>query len=153
MVVKENLSPSTLPFWIETGPRLALEPRWSGQHSAIAFQIEDDRRPPLSEDCWIFRAHKHVHRRVPDLATKQPKRSHVPNASSDPGNAVGQELSQTGAQIARRNLNVQPTIKIPAGYKFTVRVNRDILFEAPYQPVLADPRSKNTRTTGAKTKA
>ncbi len=50
------------------------------------------------------------------------------------GSAVGQELTQTGAQITRRNLNVQPTIKVPAGYKFTVRVNRDILFEAPYEP-------------------
>ena len=48
--------------------------------------------------------------------------------------AVGQELSQAGAQMARRNMNVQPTIKVPAGYRFTVRVNRDILFEAPYQP-------------------
>jgi type IV secretion system protein TrbI len=52
--------------------------------------------------------------------------------------AVGQELSQTGAQITRRNLNVQPTIKVPVGYKFTVRVNRDILFESPYESV--DPR-------------
>jgi type IV secretion system protein VirB10 len=51
--------------------------------------------------------------------------------------SVGQELSQTGAQITRRNLNVQPTIKVPAGYKFTVRVNRDILFESPYEPVEA----------------
>ena len=49
------------------------------------------------------------------------------------------EMSQTGAQITRRNLNVQPTIKVPAGYKFTVRVNRDILFDAPYQPVQANP--------------
>src|ERR1035438_2556577 len=39
-------------------------------------------------------------------------------------------------EVARRApLNVQPTIKVPAGYKFTVRVNRDILFEAPYEPV------------------
>src|SRR5579863_2724538 len=52
--------------------------------------------------------------------------------------AVGQELSETGAQITRRNLNVQPTIKVPVGYKFTVRVNRDILFEAPYEPMLSD---------------
>jgi type IV secretory pathway VirB10-like protein len=62
-------------------------------------------------------------------------------------------LSQTGAQITRRNLNVQPTIKVPAGYRFTVRVNRDILFEAPYEPVQpqieympaigAQPRGKN----------
>lgn len=48
--------------------------------------------------------------------------------------AVGQELSMTGAQMGRRNLNVQPTIQVPAGYRFTVRVNRDILFEAPYEP-------------------
>jgi type IV secretion system protein VirB10 len=49
--------------------------------------------------------------------------------------AVGRELSQTGSQITRRNLNVQPTIKVPVGYRFTVRVNRDILFEAPYEPM------------------
>jgi hypothetical protein len=53
--------------------------------------------------------------------------------------AVGRELSQTGAMIMRRNLNVQPTIKVPAGYKFTVRVNRDMLFNAPYQPIEANP--------------
>jgi type IV secretory pathway VirB10-like protein len=58
-----------------------------------------------------------------------------PTPGQTAGSAVGQELSQTGAQITRRNLNVQPTIKVPAGYKFTVRVNRDILFEAPYEPV------------------
>jgi len=58
-----------------------------------------------------------------------------PTPAQTAGSAVGQELSQTGAQITRRNLNVQPTIKVPAGYKFTVRVNSDILFEAPYKPV------------------
>jgi type IV secretion system protein VirB10 len=58
-----------------------------------------------------------------------------PNAGQIAASAVGQELSQTGAQITRRNLNVQPTIKVPAGYKFTVRVNRDILFETVYEPL------------------
>jgi type IV secretion system protein VirB10 len=53
--------------------------------------------------------------------------------------SVGQELSQTGAQLTRRNINVQPTIKVPAGYRFNVRVNRDILFEAPYEPVFLPP--------------
>jgi type IV secretory pathway VirB10-like protein len=53
--------------------------------------------------------------------------------------SVGREMSQTGAMITRRNLNVQPTIKVPAGYKFTVRVNRDILFDAPYGPMHANP--------------
>ena len=63
-----------------------------------------------------------------------------PTPAQTAGSAVGQELTQTGAQITRRNLNVQPTIKVPAGYKFTVRVNRDILFESPYQPVSVDDR-------------
>jgi type IV secretion system protein VirB10 len=63
-----------------------------------------------------------------------------PTPAQTAGAAVGQELSQNGAQITRRNLNVQPTIKVPAGYKFTVRVNRDIVFEAPYEPVSPDPR-------------
>ena len=58
-----------------------------------------------------------------------------PTPSQAAETAVGQELSETGAQMARRNMNVQPTIKVPAGYRFTVRVNRDILFEAPYEPV------------------
>jgi len=58
-----------------------------------------------------------------------------PSPAQTAGSAVGQELSQTGAQITRRNLNVQPTIKVPAGYKFVVRVNRDILFEASYEPI------------------
>lgn len=53
--------------------------------------------------------------------------------------SVGREMSETGAQITRRNLNVQPTVKVPVGYKFTVRVNRDILFDAPYEPLRANP--------------
>jgi type IV secretion system protein VirB10 len=62
-----------------------------------------------------------------------------PSASQVAAGAIGQDLSQTGAQITRRNLNVQPTIKVPAGYKFTVRVNRDILFEAPYERLAVSP--------------
>ena len=48
--------------------------------------------------------------------------------------AVGQQLGELGTEITRKNLNIQPTIKIPVGYRFNVRVNRDILFEAPYSP-------------------
>ena len=62
-----------------------------------------------------------------------------PSVTDTASAAVGREMSQTGATITRRNLNVQPTIKVPAGYKFTVRVNRDILFDAPYQPMEANP--------------
>jgi type IV secretory pathway VirB10-like protein len=67
-----------------------------------------------------------------------------PTPGQAAGQAVGQELSQTGSQITRRNLNVQPTVKVPAGYKFTVRVNRDILFDAPYEPM--QPTSNTTQS-------
>jgi type IV secretion system protein TrbI len=60
-----------------------------------------------------------------------------PSVGQIAAGAVGQELSQAGSQITRRNLNVQPTIKVPAGYRFTVRVNRDILFESRYEPLNA----------------
>jgi len=59
----------------------------------------------------------------------------------------------TGAQMARSNMNVQPTIKVSAGYRFTVRVNRDILFEAPYEPVHplgAEPQSHRSALIGSR---
>ena len=58
-----------------------------------------------------------------------------PSPAQVAGSAVGQQASDLGAQITRRNLNVQPTIKVAIGYRFNVRVNRDILFDAPYIPV------------------
>jgi type IV secretion system protein TrbI len=57
-----------------------------------------------------------------------------PSAIEVAGSAVGRELSQLGADVTRRNLNIQPTIKVPIGYRFNVRVNRDILFDGPYRP-------------------
>lgn len=72
----------------------------------------------------------------------------VINPASAAEAAVGAEVSETGSQLARRNLNRQPTIKVPAGCKFMVRVNRDILFDAPYVPIEADPQAgpRATRT-------
>ena len=58
-----------------------------------------------------------------------------PSPGEIAGSAVGREMSQLGAEVTRRNLNIQPTIKVPIGYRFNVRVNRDILLEAPYHPV------------------
>lgn len=72
------------------------------------------------------------------LAVTQSRQQSVllyPSPTQETEGAAGREVSQLGTQAARKNLNVQPTIKIPAGYKFTVRVNKDILFEEPYQPV------------------
>jgi type IV secretion system protein VirB10 len=58
-----------------------------------------------------------------------------PTAAQLAGSAVGQQASELGAQVTRRNLNVHPTIKVSAGYRFNVRVNRDIVFDSPYQPL------------------
>ena len=72
------------------------------------------------------------------LAVTQSRQQSVlvyPSPTQETESAAGREVSQLGTQIARKNLNVQPTIKIPPGYKFNVRVNRDILFEEPYRPV------------------
>ena len=72
------------------------------------------------------------------LAVTQSRQQSVlvyPSPTQETESAAGREVSQLGTQIARKNLNVQPTIKIPPGYKFNVRVNRDILFEEPYLPV------------------
>ena len=55
-----------------------------------------------------------------------------PSAAEVAAGSVGQDVSQLGAQITRKNLNIQPTIKVPVGYKFNVSVNPDILFEGPY---------------------
>jgi type IV secretion system protein TrbI len=58
-----------------------------------------------------------------------------PSPGQVAGSAVGQQASDLGVQITRKNLNVQPTVKISVGYRFNVRVNRDIVFEAPYTPL------------------
>lgn len=55
-----------------------------------------------------------------------------PSPAETAGSAVGGQISQLGADVTRRNLNIQPTIKVPVGHRFNVRVNRDILFESPY---------------------
>jgi type IV secretion system protein TrbI len=53
------------------------------------------------------------------------------------GAAVGQQVGQLGVEVTRRNLNIQPTIKVRPGYRFFVRVEKDILFNGPYTPMRA----------------
>lgn len=85
------------------------------------------------------------------LAITQSRQQSVllyPSPTQETEGAAGRDVSQLRAQITRKNLNVQPTIKIPAGYKFNVRVNRDILFEEPYSPV--QPVSPNGLVAGSR---
>ena len=61
----------------------------------------------------------------------------------DPGNdnsaiiqglrrGIGDSLNQTGQQVVRRNLNIQPTLTIRPGFPVRVIVNRDLVLE-PYR--------------------
>jgi len=59
----------------------------------------------------------------------------TPTAGQTASAAVGQQLGELGSEMTRKNLSIPPTIKVPVGYRFNVRVNRDILFDAPYTPV------------------
>lgn len=58
-----------------------------------------------------------------------------PSPGEIAGSSAAGNLSQIGSEVTRRNLNVQPTVKVPIGYRFNVRVNRDLLFDAPYAPL------------------
>jgi type IV secretion system protein VirB10 len=49
--------------------------------------------------------------------------------------AIGQELGQVGMEVARRDLDIQPTIEIRPGYQFNIMVNKDMVM-----PAWADPR-------------
>jgi type IV secretion system protein VirB10 len=74
-------------------------------------------------------------------AAAQLSQSHSGSVLAYPSNgeitasAVGQQMAALGAETTRRNLNIQSTIRIPMGYRFNVRVNRDLAFEGPYRPL------------------
>ena len=48
------------------------------------------------------------------------------------GVGQGTTLNQTGQQIVRRNLSIQPTLTIRPGFPVRVIVNRDLVLE-PYR--------------------
>ena len=58
--------------------------------------------------------------------------SGVLSPSAEATQALGQQFGQLGIEVTRKNLNIQPTVKIRPGYRFNVRVNRDIAFTEPY---------------------
>lgn len=45
---------------------------------------------------------------------------------------VGRQFAQVSNEMIRRNMQVQPTIEIRPGYRFTIMVNKDMVLE-PYQ--------------------
>jgi type IV secretory pathway VirB10-like protein len=47
--------------------------------------------------------------------------------------ALGQNLSELGSEMASRNMNVQPTLEIRAGYPFNIAVVKDLVMPGAYQ--------------------
>ncbi|HUM99756.1 MAG TPA: TrbI/VirB10 family protein [Halothiobacillus sp.] len=49
------------------------------------------------------------------------------------GAAVGQQIGQLGVSISQKNLAIAPTIVIRQGYRFSVMVDKDVVFPGAYQ--------------------
>jgi len=47
--------------------------------------------------------------------------------------ALGQNLSDLGSEITRRNLSVQPSLQVRAGYRFNISVVKDIVLPGPWK--------------------
>lgn len=90
---------------------------------------------PLQAAGGLRPADQCLQRGLPTLADAAWSVLGYPSPAETAGSAVAGNISQLGADVTRRNLNIQPTIKVPVGYRFNVRVNRDMLFELPYRPV------------------
>lgn len=59
----------------------------------------------------------------------QPQASNGENysASQTIAGSLGQQMGQVGAQLAQRNMNIQPTLEIRPGYEFNIMVTKDII--------------------------
>jgi type IV secretion system protein VirB10 len=47
--------------------------------------------------------------------------------------AVGQQMGEFGRKVTNLNLNRPPTVELKPGTRFNVRVDRDIVFSAPWR--------------------
>jgi type IV secretion system protein VirB10 len=68
----------------------------------------------------------------------------LPSAGQEVGQAVGQQIGQLGVEVTRRNLNVQPTIVVRPGYRFFVRVEKDLVFDGPYTAMSRHSEFRNS---------
>jgi type IV secretory pathway VirB10-like protein len=66
----------------------------------------------------------------------QPQQSAANGSAPTVGQVIagnlGSQISNTGAQVAQRQLNVQPNLRVPAGYQFDVIVDHDLVLPRPY---------------------
>ncbi len=56
-----------------------------------------------------------------------------PTVGQTAGAAVGQQMGEFGRRITTQNLNRPPTVQLKPGTRFNVRVDRDIVFLAPWK--------------------
>ena len=49
------------------------------------------------------------------------------NATQTIAASTGQQMGQLGMEIARRNLQIQPTLEVRPGYRFVVQVTKDLI--------------------------
>ncbi len=57
-----------------------------------------------------------------------------PTVGQTAASGIGQQLAQTGQDMAQQGMQQQPTLKIRPGYKFNVMVRKDIVFPGAYNP-------------------
>jgi type IV secretory pathway VirB10-like protein len=53
---------------------------------------------------------------------------------------IALELSRVASKVVERGLDVQPTLRIAPGHRFTVFLARDLAFAAPYRTAPSEPR-------------
>ena len=76
------------------------------------------------------------------IELSQPQQSNInayPSTSQQVSAALGQQMGELGMSIAQRNMDIQPTLKIRPGYRYTVLVNKDIILQ-PYTRMAASGR-------------
>jgi type IV secretory pathway VirB10-like protein len=66
----------------------------------------------------------------------QPQQSATNGSAPTVGQVIagnlGTQISNTASQVTQRQLNVQPNLRVPAGYQFDVVVDHDIVVARPY---------------------
>ena len=73
------------------------------------------------------------------IELSQPQQSSIlayPTPEQQATEAVGQQMGQLGMQVIERNMDIQPTITVRPGYRFTVLVNKDMILQ-PYSRMAA----------------
>jgi len=56
----------------------------------------------------------------------------APSSGQVAAGALGQQLGTLGVEITRRNLDVRPTVTLPAGLEFQVQLTGDLVLPGPY---------------------